>query len=460
MKHFGSAFLVAVSLLAGGACVPISAVASTRPHYGGILRVAMRDAPTSLDPADSTQPDSFSVRSLSRLVFDTLVALDEKGLPQPALSSSWQSEPGNQRWQFSIRRGVTFQDGTAVSPDVVAASLRSVNPNWKVFSNGEAVVIECDAATANLPAILALARNSVVKRSGGKLAGSGPFTVSGWEPGKKLTLTARDDYWGGRTFLDGIDIQMGRSFREQIILLDLGKADAVEIAPEQARHAAMDGRRVDSSAAAELMALVFTRERESVEDGKLRQALELSIDRESMKSVLLQGGGEPAGALLPDWMTGYAFLFPTKGDMQRAQLTRGEVPQAPVWTVGYDASDALARVIAERIALNARDAGLRLQLADSAAADLRLVRLRLASVDSRLALTDLAAKLGLPRPRFNDDSPDSFYPAEHALMQSHRVIPLLYLRNPVALGAAVRDWTAGRNGEWQLQNVWLDPEKP
>ena len=433
-------------------------MASTRPHYGGILRVAMRDAPTSLDPADSTQPDSFSVRSLARLLFDTLVVLDEKGVPQPALSSSWQSEPGNQRWQFNIRHGATFQDGTAVSPEVVAASLRSVNPNWKVFSGSEAVVIECEAATANLPAILALTRNSVVRRSGGKLAGSGPFTASGWEPGKKLTLTARDDYWGGRTFLDGIEIQMGKSFREQIILLDLGKADAVEIAPEQAKHAAMDGRRVDSSATAELMALVFTREKESVEDGKLRQALEFSIDRESMKSVLLQGGGEPAGALLPGWMTGYAFLFPTKGDMQRAQLTRGEVPQAPVWTVGYDASDPLARVIAERIALNARDAGLRLQLADSTTADLRLVRVRLSSLDSRLALTGLAAKLRLPRPRFNDDSPDSLYlyQAERALMQSHRVIPLLYLRNPVALGAVVRDWTTDRNGEWQLQNVWLD----
>ena len=460
MKHFGLAFLVTVSLLAGGACVPLSAVASTRPHYGGILRVAMRDAPTSLDPADSMQPDSFSVRSLSRLVFDTLVVLDEKGLPQPSLSSSWQSEPGYQRWQFTIRRGATFQDGTSVSPEAVAASLRSTNPNWKVFSSGEGVVIECDAATANLPAILALTRNAVVKRSGGKFAGSGPFAVSGWEPGKKLTLTARDDYWAGRTFLDSIEIQMGKSFREQMILLDLGKADVVEIAPEQARHASVDGRRVDGSTTAELMALVFTRERDSVEDGKLRQALEFSIDRESMKSVLLQGGGEPAGALLPDWMTGYAFLFPTKGDMQRAQLTRGEVPQAPVWTVGYDASDPLARVIAERIALNARDAGLRLQPVDSTAADVRLVRIRLGSLDSRLALTGLAARLGLPRPRFNDDSPDSLYPAERALMQSHRVIPLLYLRNPVALAAGVRNWTAGRNGEWQLQNVWLGLEKP
>jgi len=88
-----------------------------------------------------------------------------------------------------------------------------------------------------------------------------------------------------------------------MILLDLGKADVVQIAPDQARHAAVEGRRVENAAPAELMALVFTRDRQSVEDGKLRQALGFSIDRESMNGVLLQGGGEPAGALLPGWMT-------------------------------------------------------------------------------------------------------------------------------------------------------------
>ncbi len=455
MKRSGLLLLVAAS-----ACLAVSAQASTRPHYGGTLRLAMRDAPTSLDPADSSQPDSFAIRSLSRLVFDTLVVLDGRGQPQPEMSSSWQAEPGNQRWQFSIRRRVTFQDGTAVSPDAVAASLRSVNPNWKVFASGEAVVIECDAPTANLPAVLALTRYGIAKRAGGKLTGSGPFAVSAWEAGKKLTLTARDDYWGGRSFLDGIDIEMGKSFREQMILLDLGKADVVQIAPDQARHAAVEGRRVENAAPAELMALVFTRDRQSVEDGKLRQALGFSIDRESMNGVLLQGGGEPAGALLPGWMTGYAFLFPTGVDMQRAQLTRGEVPQAPAWTLGYDASDPLARVIAERIALNARDAGLRLQPANSTTADLRLVRVPLASLDGRIALTNLAARLGLPQPRFNDDSPDSVYLAENALLQSQRVIPLLYLRNPIALGTGVRNWTEDRDGDWLLQNVWLGMEKP
>jgi peptide/nickel transport system substrate-binding protein len=455
MKRSGLVLLAAAS-----ACLAISAVAGTRPHYGGTLHVAMRDAPTSIDPTDSRQPDSFSTRSVWRLIFDTLVVLDGRGIPQPALSSSWQADPGNQRWRFNIRRGVTFQDGTAVTPDGVAASLRSISPNWKVFSSGEAVVIECDAPTANLPAILALTRYSVAKRTGGKLTGSGPFAVTGWEPGKKLILMARDDYWDGRTFLDRIEIQMGKSFREQMIVLDLEKADVVEIAPDQARHAAVDGRRLDNPAAEELMALVFARDRQSVEDGKLRQALGLSIDRESMNSVLLQGGGEPAGALLPDWMTGYAFLFSTRVDMRRAQLTRGEVPQAPVWTLGYDASDSLARVIAERIALGASDAGLRLQPVNSATADVRVARVPLASLDSRLALTGLAARLGLPQPRFNGDSAESLYLAEDSLLRSQRVIPLIYLRSPVALGAGVRGWTARRDGEWPLQNVWLGTEKP
>ena len=73
-------------------------------------------------------------------------------------------------------------------------------------------MIECDAPTANLPAILALTRYSIAKRVGGKLTGSGPFAISGWDPGKKLTLTARDDYWGGRAFLDASRLKWVRAF--------------------------------------------------------------------------------------------------------------------------------------------------------------------------------------------------------------------------------------------------------
>ena len=131
------------------------------------------------------------------------------------------------------------------------------------------------------------------------LPAAGRSPSSGWDPGKKLTLTARDDYWGGRAFVDSIEIEMGKSFREQMIALDLGKADIVEVAPDQARHAVLEGRRVESSAPAEWMALVFTRELQSAEDGKLRQALALSIDREAMNMFCCKAEANPPAHSCP-----------------------------------------------------------------------------------------------------------------------------------------------------------------
>ena len=326
----------------------------------------------------------------------------------------------------------------------------------------KSVVIECDAPTLNLPAILALPRNAIAKRAGGKLAGSGPFFITVFDPGKRLTLSARDDYWGGRAFVDTIEVEMGKSLQEQMISLDLGKADVIEVAPDQARHAVLEGRRIQNSEPAELMMLVFSRDRQSAEDGKLRNALALSIDRNAMNSVLLQGGGEPAGTLLPNWMTGYAFLFPIAADLQRARQMRSEVKAAPAWSLGYDASDPLARVITERIALNARDAGLTLQPTNSATPDVRLMRIPLASLDARVALANLAAKIGLPQPVFTDDSANSLYVAENALLQSQKAIPLLHLRTAVAIGPRVKNWTEEPDGEWRLENVWvgMETEKP
>src|SRR5439155_82475 len=86
-------------------------------------------------------------------------AFHDRGILQPAIATSWEPEPGNQRWHFYLRPGISFHDGTAVSADAVAASLRTANPNWKVFPTGDSVVIECASPDPWLPAELALARN-------------------------------------------------------------------------------------------------------------------------------------------------------------------------------------------------------------------------------------------------------------------------------------------------------------
>lgn len=431
-------------------------MAETHPQYGAMLRTATGIAPLSLDPADKSQPDSVAQRNLTRLMFDTLVTMDNRGRLRPALATSWQVAPGNQRWQFWLRRGVKFHDGSPLTPEAVAAALRAANPDWSVVPAAESVIIERNVPDVDLAAWLARARNAITKRSeGGTLIGTGPFHVTGWQPGKKLVLAADENYWGGRPFLDAIEIEMGQPARDQLLALDLGKADIAEVAAEQAHRASTEGRHVVTSAPVELMTLVFARERQSPEDGKLREALALSIDRSSIRSVVLQGAGEPSGGILPNWISGYGFVFPTGQNLDRARQLRSEVRQAPSWTVGYDAGDQLARVIAERIALNARDAGITLQATTSGATDLRLVRVTLASLNPRIALAVAAVATGLPAPTLSGNSANDLYQGESGMLQAQRLIPLFQLPVSCTLSPTVKEWSQDRDGSRHLENVWL-----
>ena len=434
----------------------VLASAETRPQYGSTLRMATRIAPQNLDPADKLVPDTAARRNLGRLMFETLVTLDDRGRVAPSLATSWQAAPGNQRWQFSVRRGVKFHDGSPLTPEAAAAALRMANPDWSVSATGDSIVIERDSSDPDLPARLALPRNSITRRSeGGTLIGTGPFHVTNWQPGKKLSLAADEGYWGGRAFVDAIEIDLGKATRDQLIALDLGKADIADVAVEQSRRTTTEGRRVVSSAPVELMALVFSHDKASAEDGKLRDVLALSIDRKSIRDVVMQGGGEASGGILPNWVSGYGFVFPAGQNLTRAQQLRGELRYAPSWTLGYDADDPLARVMAERIELNARDAGIRLQATANATADVRLTRITLASVNGRIALAAAASIVGTPPPKLSGSSADDLYQAENSILQTQRVIPLFQLPTSTALSVAVKDWDEDRDGTLHLDNIWL-----
>jgi len=153
-------------------------------------------------------------------------------------------------------------------------------------------------------------------------------------------------------------------------------------------------------------------------------------------------------------------LFPDKANLARAQQMRAEVPRAPAWSFGVDANDPLARVLAERIVLNANDAGLRLQLTNQGTPDIRLVRIPLASLDARVALGEMTGSLGLPTPTFLGNSADDLYHAENALLQSRRAIPLLHLRTVWAVSKTVRGWADAPDGSWHPPEVWLAAGKP
>lgn len=459
MKLFAWQWVVVSSML----LMPV-AKAETRPQYGGTLRVAMREAPMSLDPlaagADA-RSDSFAQRNLLALIFETLVTLDDRGRLHPGLATDWQAAPGNQRWQFRLRRGVKFHDGAPLTAEIVASSLRAANPSWKVFTEGDSVIVERDKADPDLPAELALTRNSILKRnSGGKPNGTGPFRIEDWLLAKKLTLVAEEEHWRGRAFVDKLEIEMGINFHEQVVELETGKADLVEVAPEQGHRLTMEGRRVSSSQPMELVALVFANDALTSDEQLLRRALANSLERNSMRSALLQGAGQPAASILPNWMSGYGFTFSSDADLDRARHERAQVRTAPNWTVGYDANDSVARLLVERIALNAKDARLVLQPSSLATADLRLVRIPLDTADPWIALSKAANILGTAMPKRSGDTVEDLYSAERDLLAGQRVIPLFHLPAEWASSPTLRDWRLGADGSWRLDDSWVKKEQP
>ena len=277
------------------------------------------------------------------------------------------------------------------------------------------------------------------------------FDITRWESGRRAVFTADENAKGGRPFLDAVDIQMARPLRDRAI--ELGRADLVELAPADLRRPA-PGQQIWSSQPVRLLALVFgTR----VADARVREALALAVDRAAIHNVLLQRQGEISGGLLPQWISGYAFLFPAAPDVPRARaLAAAASPAARSLTLS-----AADRTMADRIALNARDAGLSITVAPAGTSpDMRLVEQRIVSADPAAALAAIAAGLELPAPS-PVAKPEAVYAAERALLEGVRVIPLFHVPDLYAAGPRVRGGSGiGPLGEWRFENLWLEGGRP
>jgi peptide/nickel transport system substrate-binding protein len=449
---------IACCLLAATSWLALPAWGGTRPGYGGTLRVAMAQQLSSLDPREGdprVEADGLARERILPLLFDTLVRVDAEGRGHPQLAVAWQADRSFKRWQFWLRPGIHFSDGTALTAAAVVAVL-SGYAEWTARMDGDSVVVESESPQPGLLAELALARNAVVRRgASGEMFGSGPFLVRSFVAGKSMELVANDRSWGGRPFVDVVEIEFGKNLREQMVAFQLGKLDLIEVGADQLGKVESEGRKAQVSLPVELVALVAAPGGKA-RDGRMREALSLTIDRKSIQSVLLRGGSETAGGVLPEWMSGIGFLFPVQVDLARAR-TLVEAAH-PALTLSYEGG-ALGQLLAERVALNAREAGLSVQVVSSGAADLRLKQISLRSGDPVVALRVVGEAVGA-HSRADLSSPQELYVAEKKLMEEGGVIPLFYLPLALLPGERVRNFPAERLGAWPLEQVWLDVGEP
>jgi ABC-type transport system substrate-binding protein len=468
----GSIILSIITLGLIMVCLPVAS-AATRPHYGGTLRVMMQSAPDSLDlPANATPSQYWGLARTLYLIGDTLVTLDAQSRPQPSLATAWRSDSSARHWEFTLRPGIKFQDGSVASPAAVAQILAALHPSWSVraSSDQDSISIDSEIANAFLLAELALPRNLLLKRAlGGVPIGTGSFLVTEWHSGKTLKLAANEESWAGRPFVDAVQIEFGKSLRDQAVALELDKADVIEIAPQAVNgsqpraSSSLSSSSSSLSLPVELFALVFPANSRA-QDPRVRQALALGIDRKPIQAVLLKGAGEPAASILPNWMTGYTAVFSTQVngstqvDVQRAHAILAESRQ-PALNLSYDPGDPQAQLIAERIALDARQVGLTVLVSLSGATDIRLIRVVLPSPDPATSLAEGARQLGLTPSTFStphDASLENLYHAERSLLDESAVIPLFHLPVACAVSGRVRNWQPDRLGDWAgAAGLWL-----
>jgi ABC-type transport system substrate-binding protein len=306
--------------------------------------------------------------------------------------------------------------------------------------------------------------------------GSGPFAISSWQPGKQLTLQANKNFREGRPFVDGIEISMGRPLRDRLLDLELNKSDLSEIPAQDARHAAERGIRISQSQPDELLAVVFLENR-AASDIRTRQALSLSLDRSAIVTYLLQRFGEPSAALLPQWCSGSSFLFSITADVPRAKELFSQIAPSRPLVLGYDSADPLEQSVAERIVVNAKEAGIPVsaigiavpksgQKPGDARADALLLRVTMDSPVAVAAINGLLRDfnaIGAPSisaiPLPESATAQQIYDREREVLSSYRVVPLVWLPQVYGLSARVRNWIPPGPGQnWPLADVWLDQE--
>lgn len=276
----------------------------------------------------------------AREIYDTFVGRDSESNWVPALAVSWRMvEP--KTWEFKLRQGVTFSDGTPFTADDVAFSLervRTLKTPSSYASNMRSIVkwqvvdpltirIMTDRPNAVLPGqltnifIVSKAIVSAVSQddvmSGKAAIGTGPFRVTGFTRGVSLDLVRNDHYWGPKPAWETVHERVMTNDATRVAALLAGDVDLVDdVPPTDVRRLSGDGAiRVAKHPSDRVMfvqpnvladtlpSLTDTAGaplgKNPLRDERVRQALSLAVDRNGLANRAFEGEAIPASQLVP-----------------------------------------------------------------------------------------------------------------------------------------------------------------
>ena len=343
--------VLAAPAVALAACTLTAGCTVANTAHGGYdpdtLRIVISQEPPTLEPCESSLTSTgIVVRSN---ITEPLIERDpDTGDLQPLLSTAWRQTAPDQ-WAFDIRKGVTFSDGAPFTAKDAAFSIdRAVNSDLQcnvdgyVFGDDKLDVRAPDENTVVIgtpkPDPILPLRISFVEivPSGTSTTekvrepiGTGPYAISDWEYGQKLLLKRNDRYWGAKPAFARAEYQWRSEGSVRAAMITNDEADiATSLGPEDG--AGDLGIPFQNN---ETTALRMQAGEAPLNDIRVRQAINYSVNRTGIVKALFRGLGEPASQLIPSGVVGYNDqlpLWPHDLDKAKALIAEAKADGVPV----------------------------------------------------------------------------------------------------------------------------------
>ncbi len=343
MSHATPFLSRVLAVAATGCCVAASGCTVANTGHGGYdpntLRIVLSQEPPTLEPCESSLTSTgIVVRSN---ITEPLVERDpNSGELLPLLATGWRQTAPTQ-WTFDIRDGVTFSDGAPFTAEDAAFSIdRAVNSDLQCNVDGyvfgdeklalstpddATLVVETTAPDPILPLRVSFVEIVPQTTSASEKVrepiGTGPYVVADWEHGQKLLLARNDTYWGAKPAFARAEYQWRSEGSVRAAMITNDETDiAVSLGPEDG--AGDLGVPFQNN---ETTALRIQAREAPLNDMRIRQAINYSVNRPGIVNALFRGLGDPAAQLVPSGVVGYnAELPPWPYDLDKAKALVAE----------------------------------------------------------------------------------------------------------------------------------------
>src|SRR5689334_5766073 len=306
--------------------------------------------------------NAFPTGSSHAMIYDPLVYVDPDQQLRPALATSWRVIDDT-TWEFKLRRGVKFHDGSDFTADDVIATFDRVpnvpnSPNsFAQFVRGiasvarqgdDTLIIKTKSPNPKLafemsrilivPAKIAKTATTADFNSGKAAIGTGAYKVVEWVNGNRLVLARNDAFWGPKEPWAKATEKVIAKDPTRVAALIAGEVDAIDLpatadlprlrtdlrfkvtrgAAGLVHYIALDSARDVSPSVTAKDGTPLTSN--PLKDPRVRKALSLAINRQLIADRLMEGSAQPASQLLPGTYPGTSpRLKPDPFDLAKAQ---------------------------------------------------------------------------------------------------------------------------------------------